>query len=99
MQKDGPYVSFQSVDFYINSDISVGEDGLHLRECVIHCTREPVKTEKVKILIKNYFHHGNIAIPYATNPKLSQPVRRVRYWKDTTGKTAATLSLFSITDL
>ena len=34
MQKDGSYVVFQSVDFGVNSDISVGEDGLHLGECV-----------------------------------------------------------------
>ena len=27
-------VGFQSDDFGINSDISIGEDGLHLRECV-----------------------------------------------------------------
>ena len=33
MQKDGPYVGFQS-DFGVQSDISVGEDGLHLCECV-----------------------------------------------------------------
>ena len=32
MQKDGPYVGFQSVDFDVNSDISV--DGLHFGECV-----------------------------------------------------------------
>ena len=30
MQKDGPYVGFHSVDFGVNSDISIGEDGLHL---------------------------------------------------------------------
>ena len=34
MQKDGPYVGFQSVDFGVNSDISVGEDGLHFGKCV-----------------------------------------------------------------
>ena len=34
MHKDGPYVGIQSVDFGVNSDISVGEDGLHLGECV-----------------------------------------------------------------
>ena len=34
MQKDGLYVSFQSVDFSVNSDISFGEDGLHIGECV-----------------------------------------------------------------
>ena len=34
MQKDGPYLGFQSVDFGVNSDISVGEDGLHLGECL-----------------------------------------------------------------
>ena len=34
MQKDGPYVDFQSDDFGVNSDISVGEDGLHFGECV-----------------------------------------------------------------
>ena len=34
MQKDGPYVGFQSVDFSVNSDISIGKDGLHLGECV-----------------------------------------------------------------
>ena len=34
MQKDGLYVSFQSVDIGVNSDISVGEDGLRLDECV-----------------------------------------------------------------
>ena len=34
MEKDGLYVGFQGVDFGVNSDISVGEDGLHLGECV-----------------------------------------------------------------
>ena len=34
MQKDGPYAGFQSFHFGVNSDISVGEDGLHLGECV-----------------------------------------------------------------
>ena len=34
MQKDGPYEGFQSVEFGVNSDISVGEDRLHLGECV-----------------------------------------------------------------
>ena len=34
-QKDGPYVGFQGVGFYVNSDISVGEDGLHLGERVV----------------------------------------------------------------
>ena len=34
MQKDGPYVGFKSVDFGVNSDISVGEDGLRLGECM-----------------------------------------------------------------
>ena len=35
MQKDGPYyVGFQRIDFGVNSDISVGEDGLLLGECV-----------------------------------------------------------------
>ena len=34
MQKDKPYVFFQTVDFGVNSDISFGEDGLHLGECV-----------------------------------------------------------------
>ena len=36
MQKDGPYVGFQSVDFGVKSDtcISVGEDGLLFGECV-----------------------------------------------------------------
>ena len=34
MQKDGPYVGSQSVDFGVNSDISVGEDRLHFGECV-----------------------------------------------------------------
>ena len=34
MQKDGSYVSFQSFNFGVNSDISVGEDGLHFGECV-----------------------------------------------------------------
>ena len=29
MQKDGPYVSFESVDFSVNFEISV-EDGIHL---------------------------------------------------------------------
>ena len=33
MQKDGPYVGFQGVDFGVNFDISVGEDGLHSGEC------------------------------------------------------------------
>ena len=28
------YVDFQSVDFGVNSDFSVGEDGFHLGECV-----------------------------------------------------------------
>ena len=28
------YVGFQSVDFGVNSDISVGEDGLHLGKCI-----------------------------------------------------------------
>ena len=36
MKKDGLYVLFQSVDFGVNSDISVGEDGLHLGECVFN---------------------------------------------------------------
>ena len=30
MQKDGPYVGFQRADFDVNSDFSVGEDGLIL---------------------------------------------------------------------
>ena len=30
MRKDGPFVGFQSVDFGVNSDISVGEDGFIL---------------------------------------------------------------------
>ena len=30
MENDGPYVGFQSVDFDVNSDISVGEDELRL---------------------------------------------------------------------
>ena len=34
MQMDGPHVGFQSLDFGINFDISIGEDGLHLGECV-----------------------------------------------------------------
>ena len=34
MQKDGPYVAFQSVDCGINSDMFAGEDGLHLGECL-----------------------------------------------------------------
>ena len=34
MQKDGPYIGFQSVDFGVNSNISVGEDGLYFGECV-----------------------------------------------------------------
>ena len=34
MQKDDPYVGFQSVDFNVNSDIFFGEDGLHLGECI-----------------------------------------------------------------
>ena len=34
MQKDGSYVGFQSVDFGVNSYISVGEDELLLGECV-----------------------------------------------------------------
>ena len=34
MQKDGPYVGFQSVDFGVNSEISVGENELHLGECI-----------------------------------------------------------------
>ena len=34
MQKDGPYVAFQSVDFGVTSYISVGGDVLHLDECV-----------------------------------------------------------------
>ena len=34
MQKDRPYVVFQSVDFGVNSDIFVDEDGLHFGECV-----------------------------------------------------------------
>ena len=34
MKKDGPFLGFQSVDFGVNCDISVGEDGLHLGECV-----------------------------------------------------------------
>ena len=34
MQKDGPYVGFQSGNFGINPDISIGEDGLHLSKCV-----------------------------------------------------------------
>ena len=34
MQKGGPYVGFQSVDFGVNSDISVGEDGFHLCKCI-----------------------------------------------------------------
>ena len=34
MQKDGPYVGFQSVDFGVNSYISVGEEGLLLGEFV-----------------------------------------------------------------
>ena len=31
---DHNYVGFQSVDFGVNFDISGGEDGLHLGECV-----------------------------------------------------------------
>ena len=38
MQKDGPYVGFKSVDFGVNSDISVGEDGLRLGECMFRQT-------------------------------------------------------------
>ena len=34
MQKDGPNVGFQSVDFGVNFDISVGEGGLNLGDCV-----------------------------------------------------------------
>ena len=34
MQKDASYLGFDSVDFGINSDISVGEDGIHLVKCV-----------------------------------------------------------------
>ena len=34
MQKDGPYEGFQNIDFGVKSDIFVGEDGLHLGECV-----------------------------------------------------------------
>ena len=34
MPKDGPYVGFQSVDYGVDSDISVNEDGLYLGECV-----------------------------------------------------------------
>ena len=34
MQKEGPYVSFQTVDFGVKSDISAGKDGLHVEECV-----------------------------------------------------------------
>ena len=34
MQMDGPYIGFQSVDL-VKSDISVGEDGLHLGECFL----------------------------------------------------------------
>ena len=30
MQKDGQYVGFQSVDFGVNSDTSVGEDKLYV---------------------------------------------------------------------
>ena len=35
MQKNGPYVGFRSINFGVNSDISVGEDGLHLGEYVL----------------------------------------------------------------
>ena len=38
MEKDEPCVGFQSVDFGVNLDISVGEDGLHLGECVFRQT-------------------------------------------------------------
>ena len=31
---EGWTICFQSVDFDVNSDISVGEDGLHFGECV-----------------------------------------------------------------
>ena len=34
MQKDGPYIGFQGVDFGVKSDISVEEDGLHFGEYV-----------------------------------------------------------------
>ena len=34
MQRNGSYVGFHSVDFSENFDISVGENGLHLGECV-----------------------------------------------------------------
>ena len=34
MPDDGPYESIQSVDLNVNCDISVGEDGLLLGECV-----------------------------------------------------------------
>ena len=34
MQKDGPYVGFQSVDFGVNSDISVFEDVIYFGECL-----------------------------------------------------------------
>ena len=34
MQKDGPFEGFESLDFGINSDNPVGEDGLQLGECV-----------------------------------------------------------------
>ena len=34
MQKNGPYVGFQSVDFGVTFDISVGEDGLLFVKCV-----------------------------------------------------------------
>ena len=34
MQEGGPYVGFQSVDVGVNSEISVGEDGRYLGECV-----------------------------------------------------------------
>ena len=40
MQNTGPYVCFQSADFGVNSDISVGGDGLHLGECVFRKNRE-----------------------------------------------------------
>ena len=34
MEKDRPYGRFQGVDFRVNSDISVGQHGLHPGECV-----------------------------------------------------------------
>ena len=35
MEKDEPHVGFQSVDFGAIYDISVGEDGLNLGDCVL----------------------------------------------------------------